>query len=63
MEDFDQEKYEKRAHPETPRYPQEHSLDPPKGKIYDKKPFKITLTEGKKYSWCTCGTSKKQVKP
>ncbi|XP_064617288.1 CDGSH iron-sulfur domain-containing protein 3, mitochondrial-like [Liolophura sinensis] len=60
VEDFDQEKYEKRVHPETPQYPQEYSLEPAKGKIYDKKPFKMTLTAGKKYSWCTCGTSKNQ---
>ncbi|XP_047493108.1 CDGSH iron-sulfur domain-containing protein 3, mitochondrial-like [Penaeus chinensis] len=31
-----------------------------KGKIYDKKPFKITLKEGKKYLWCCCGNSKTQ---
>uniref|UniRef100_A0A336KPQ3 CSON010621 protein n=1 Tax=Culicoides sonorensis TaxID=179676 RepID=A0A336KPQ3_CULSO len=28
------------------------------GKIYDKKPFKMTLEENKKYSWCLCGHSK-----
>ncbi|XP_050687819.1 CDGSH iron-sulfur domain-containing protein 3, mitochondrial-like [Eriocheir sinensis] len=31
-----------------------------KGKIYDKKPFKITLKAGKKYFWCACGHSKSQ---
>ncbi|KAG7176012.1 CDGSH iron-sulfur domain-containing protein 3, mitochondrial-like [Homarus americanus] len=31
-----------------------------KGKIYDKKPFKITLKQGKKYLWCACGSSKSQ---
>jgi len=31
-----------------------------KGKIYDKRPFKIELKEGKKYAWCACGQSKHQ---
>ncbi|XP_071517931.1 uncharacterized protein [Panulirus ornatus] len=31
-----------------------------KGKIYDKKPFRITLKAGKKYLWCACGNSKSQ---
>ncbi|CAL4069505.1 unnamed protein product [Meganyctiphanes norvegica] len=31
-----------------------------RGKIYDKKPFKFELKEGKKYAWCACGQSKKQ---
>ncbi|XP_045626205.1 CDGSH iron-sulfur domain-containing protein 3, mitochondrial [Procambarus clarkii] len=31
-----------------------------KGKAYDKKPFRITLREGKKYLWCACGYSKSQ---
>lgn len=30
------------------------------GTIYDKKPFKIALKEGKLYSWCLCGKSKQQ---
>lgn len=30
------------------------------GAIYDKKPFKIALKEGKLYSWCLCGKSKSQ---
>ncbi|XP_055628007.1 CDGSH iron-sulfur domain-containing protein 3, mitochondrial [Toxorhynchites rutilus septentrionalis] len=30
------------------------------GMIYDKKPFKIELVEGKRYSWCLCGKSKSQ---
>ncbi|CAD7077409.1 unnamed protein product [Hermetia illucens] len=30
------------------------------GAIYDKKPFKIDLEGGKKYSWCLCGKSKGQ---
>lgn len=31
-----------------------------KGKIYDKKPFKLHLQAGKKYAWCSCGHSKSQ---
>ncbi|XP_055610710.1 CDGSH iron-sulfur domain-containing protein 3, mitochondrial [Uranotaenia lowii] len=30
------------------------------GVIYDKKPFRIELEEGKRYSWCLCGKSKSQ---
>lgn len=30
------------------------------GAIYDKKPFKIRLEEGKTYHWCLCGKSKSQ---
>ncbi|XP_053688050.1 CDGSH iron-sulfur domain-containing protein 3, mitochondrial [Sabethes cyaneus] len=30
------------------------------GVIYDKKPFRIELEEGKRYSWCLCGRSKSQ---
>lgn len=30
--------------------------------IPSKKPFKVELVGGKRYSWCTCGHSKKQVK-
>lgn len=30
------------------------------GIIYDKKPFKVTLEEGKTYHWCLCGRSKQQ---
>ncbi|XP_058466390.1 CDGSH iron-sulfur domain-containing protein 3, mitochondrial [Malaya genurostris] len=32
----------------------------PNGVIYDKKPFKMDLKEGKRYSWCLCGRSKSQ---
>ena len=32
-----------------------------KGRIYDKKPFKVHLIQGKKYAWCCCGWSKSQV--
>lgn len=31
-----------------------------KGKIYDKKPFKVTIQEGKRYLWCACGHSRHQ---
>jgi len=31
------------------------------GKVYDKKPVRMALEDGKLYSWCTCGLSKKQV--
>ncbi|XP_063697863.1 CDGSH iron-sulfur domain-containing protein 3, mitochondrial [Culicoides brevitarsis] len=30
------------------------------GKIYDRKPFKMTLEANKNYSWCLCGHSKTQ---
>lgn len=30
------------------------------GIIYDKKPFKVMLQEGKTYHWCLCGRSKLQ---
>ncbi|XP_053664429.1 CDGSH iron-sulfur domain-containing protein 3, mitochondrial [Anopheles marshallii] len=30
------------------------------GVIYDKKPFRMELQEGKRYSWCLCGRSKGQ---
>ncbi|XP_065087049.1 CDGSH iron-sulfur domain-containing protein 3, mitochondrial [Ochlerotatus camptorhynchus] len=33
---------------------------PGNGLIYDKKPFRIELAEGKRYSWCLCGRSKTQ---
>lgn len=36
---------------------------PPKPVIPSKKPFKVELVGGQRYSWCTCGHSKKQVKP
>lgn len=35
---------------------------PPEPFIASKKPFKVELVGGKRYSWCTCGHSKKQVK-
>ena len=34
---------------------------PHKGQIYDKKPFKFPVEEGKLYMWCACGHSKSQV--
>ncbi|KAF7268069.1 uncharacterized protein LOC143193748 [Rhynchophorus ferrugineus] len=30
------------------------------GIVYEKRPFRITLEAGKKYSWCLCGRSHKQ---
>ncbi|KAL5007101.1 hypothetical protein ScPMuIL_015907 [Solemya velum] len=48
-----------KPHPETPG-PGEYEVDPPKGKIFDKKPFKMELEAGKKYAWCTCGRSHRQ---
>ncbi|XP_056639928.1 CDGSH iron-sulfur domain-containing protein 3, mitochondrial-like [Diorhabda sublineata] len=30
------------------------------GTVYDKKPLKIYLQAGKKYSWCLCGRSRSQ---
>lgn len=34
---------------------------PPEPVIPSKKPFRVELLGGKRYSWCTCGHSKKQV--
>ena len=52
----------RQSHVEEPQFPDEYSLDgPPKGKSYDKKPFRLELTAGKKYSWCSCGHSHTQV--
>lgn len=51
-----------RKHPERPLFPNEYSLDgPPKGRIYEKFPFKFTIEKGKSYSFCTCGYSNMQV--
>nr|XP_057921364.1 CDGSH iron-sulfur domain-containing protein 3, mitochondrial-like [Doryrhamphus excisus] len=36
------------------------STIPPQPVIPSKKPFKVDLVGGKRYSWCTCGHSKKQ---
>ncbi|XP_030759595.1 CDGSH iron-sulfur domain-containing protein 3, mitochondrial [Sitophilus oryzae] len=30
------------------------------GIVYDKKPFRITLEAGRRYSWCLCGRSHRQ---
>ncbi|XP_071396348.1 CDGSH iron-sulfur domain-containing protein 3, mitochondrial-like [Centroberyx affinis] len=38
----------------------QHSTLPPEPVIPSKKPFKVELVGGKRYSWCTCGHSKKQ---
>lgn len=31
-----------------------------KGKVAGKSPIKVSVEEGKKYAWCTCGLSEKQ---
>ncbi|RNA08759.1 CDGSH iron-sulfur domain-containing mitochondrial [Brachionus plicatilis] len=50
-----------RSHPEAPLFPDEYSLDgPPKGRIYEKMPFKFKVEKGKVYSFCTCGYSNNQ---
>ncbi|XP_077427766.1 uncharacterized protein LOC144055562 [Vanacampus margaritifer] len=36
------------------------STIPPEPVIPSKKPFKVDLDGGKRYSWCSCGYSKKQ---
>ncbi|KAK3108164.1 hypothetical protein FSP39_002363 [Pinctada imbricata] len=49
----------KRKHPETPKT----NIDPTeiiKGKMWDKKPFRVELKADKRYSWCACGYSKNQ---
>lgn len=52
-----------RRHPERSVFPNEYSLEgPPKGRIYDKFPFKFTVEKDKTYSFCTCGFSNSQVK-
>jgi CDGSH-type Zn-finger protein len=33
---------------------------PENGTVYDKKPFKLPLEAGKRYSWCLCGHSHTQ---
>ncbi|XP_025094683.1 CDGSH iron-sulfur domain-containing protein 3, mitochondrial-like isoform X2 [Pomacea canaliculata] len=53
-------KKNQRPHPETPQFPDEYSTEPLKGKIYDKKPFRLELMANKNYFWCVCGTSKSQ---
>lgn len=51
-----------KPHPEEPLFPEEYSLNgPPKGRIYEKMPFKFTVEKGKAYSFCTCGYSNNQV--
>ena len=70
LSDWEEDEYAKRVfvgpnkvwpHPETPAKG-EFEVSPPKGKVYDKKPFPITLKAGKKYAWCVCGHSKSQVR-
>ena len=54
-------KKKRKAHPETPQFPNEYPIVPLQGKIHDKKPFRMELQAGKNYHWCVCGTSKSQV--
>ncbi|KAH9408686.1 CDGSH-type zinc finger [Tyrophagus putrescentiae] len=44
--------------PEKEIYPE--YVQPAKGVVYDKKPFKYECIEGKAYVWCSCGRSHKQ---
>ncbi|KAG4076745.1 hypothetical protein HA402_002032 [Bradysia odoriphaga] len=47
--------------PKNPLEPyQTAHLQTENGVIYDKKPWKLTLEAGKRYSWCLCGKSKNQ---
>ncbi|XP_052807989.1 uncharacterized protein LOC128236895 [Mya arenaria] len=48
-----------KTHPETPK-PGQYEVNPPKGAIFDKKPFPMDLEAGKRYKWCSCGYSKSQ---
>ncbi|CAG5945160.1 unnamed protein product [Menidia menidia] len=41
--------------PEPPKPP-----EPPEPVIASKKPFKVDVVGGKRYSWCSCGHSRKQ---
>ncbi len=51
-----------REHPEEALFPNEYSLEgPPKGRIYEKQPFKYQVEAGKSYLVCTCGYSNNQV--
>jgi len=49
-------------HLEAPKHPGEYVLGewPPKGRVYWKLPFKVTLQAGRIYKWCSCGASKSQ---
>ncbi|KAL8607975.1 hypothetical protein ACOMHN_005530 [Nucella lapillus] len=60
-DDFrDEPKKKKKLHPEMPQFPNEFTMVVPKGKIYDKKPFRMELKAGVNYHWCACGTGKQQ---
>lgn len=49
-------------HPETQEYPGMFSGEPvAKGRVYDRKPFRMQVEAGKTYLWCSCGLSKSQV--
>lgn len=52
------------GHPEKALFPEEYSINangPPKGRIYEKFPFKYSIEKGKTYWFCTCGFSNMQV--
>ena len=51
---------QKPGHPmyEREKFPGEFNIERPKGKVYDKKPFRLELIAGKRYMWCTCGHAK-----
>lgn len=52
-----------KRHPEGGIFPNEYSIDgPPKGRIYEKFPFKFTVEKDKTYFFCTCGFSNSQVR-
>ncbi len=51
-----------REHPEEALFPNEYALEgPPKGRVYEKQPFKFQVEAGKAYSFCTCGHNNSQV--
>jgi hypothetical protein len=51
-----------RKHPETEVFPNEYSLEgPPRGRVYEKFPFKFRVEKGKTYTFCCCGYSNTQV--
>ncbi|XP_018575777.1 CDGSH iron-sulfur domain-containing protein 3, mitochondrial [Anoplophora glabripennis] len=56
--------YSAKSTSEVPRNVLENVISADKqrenGAVYDKKPFKMTLEAGKRYSWCLCGRSKTQ---
>ena len=47
---------------EREMFPNEFSDPHPKGRVYDKKPFRLILEANKPYYFCTCGQSRNQVR-